>query len=59
MQLNWYSFSSWPHIDIMPLGRSVIWPHFFLQQRYFWDRIIIVVENHAASFAPQACHCDQ
>jgi len=23
MQPSWYSFSSWPHTDITPLGRSV------------------------------------
>ena len=23
MQPSWYSLSSWPHIDITPLGRSV------------------------------------
>jgi len=23
MQPSWYSFSSWPHIDIIPLGRSI------------------------------------
>jgi len=26
MQPNWHSFSSWLHIDITPLGRSVTWP---------------------------------
>jgi len=34
MQPTWYSFSSWPHIDITPLGHSVTsitWLCLFLQ----------------------------
>jgi len=41
MQPSSYSFSSWPHIDITPLGRSVTWLHLFLQQRCFWDRLTL------------------
>ena len=42
MQPYWYSFSSWPHSDITSLGRSVTCPRLFLQQRCFWDRIILL-----------------
>jgi len=34
MQLSWYSFSSWPHIDITPLGRLVTCT-FFLCLAFF------------------------
>jgi len=34
----------WPHIDITPLGCSVICTALFLQQRCFWDRIHIMAQ---------------
>ena len=44
-QPSWYSFSSWPHSDITSLSRSATCTFLyspFLQQRCFWDRILIL-----------------
>jgi len=34
MQPSWYSFCSWPHIDITPLGHSVTWPRLFTAEMF-------------------------
>jgi len=48
MQPSWYSFSSWPHTDITPLGRSVTCTFLalpFLWQRCYWNRIAILLKE--------------
>jgi len=35
MQLSWYSFSSWLHIDCTHLGHSVTWPRLFYSRDAF------------------------
>jgi len=55
IQPSWYSFSSWPHIDITPLGHSVTWPRLFLQQRCFWDRISNLL-NSTGGIPPKMMH---
>jgi len=47
MQPSWYSFPSWPHSDIVSLGRSVTCT--FLSLPYFYSRdvfgIVITIQK--------------
>jgi len=42
MQPGWYSFSYWPHIDIIPLGHLVIWLCFI------YNRDIFGIKTHGS-----------
>jgi len=63
MQPSWYSFSSWPHIDITTLGHSITYTFLaspFFEQRCFWDRILLYQQRlQFTSFNSTAYHASK
>jgi len=64
MQSSWYSFSSWPYIDITPGFRSFSNLHFlgvafFLKQKCFWNRISNLFWSIHVGFSATRNTCDR
>jgi len=56
MQLNWYSFSSWPHSDVTSLSRSVTCTFLTLP---FLNRISILFKSIHVAFPATQNMCDR